>query len=209
VGTIRPKQPASRGWPGRRIAAAQGLRLTGTLDVVATSIDELLSDDFLSGIDGLSMSELRQRRQACQEVETGLSFYRRLIQGRLDIIHDELSRREGGGEAGLGDLIERLPSILADASAGAPARGPLPEVIAPSDVVALSRQLDGVVDAQQLATLSSQPLDEVRALADRLTGLERTVSQQRRGLHERIDALQDEIVRRYKSGEASVDALLR
>jgi hypothetical protein len=190
---------------------------------VATPIDQLLSADYLNGIAELPMAELRERRQACQEVETSLSYFRRLIQGRLDIVHAEMSRRETGDEAsGLGDLIERLPSILAEHAAGgaaAPAgtgaggpplsgRGPLPEVIAPADVGELAQHLDAVVDADRLASLPSRTDDEVRALADQLTDLERTVSAQRRGLHERIDALQDEIVRRYKSGEATVDALL-
>ncbi|HWW54020.1 MAG TPA: hypothetical protein VNY84_09630 [Acidimicrobiales bacterium] len=195
---------------------------------MATPIDRLLSTDYLNGIDGLPMTELRERRQACQEVETSLSYFRRLIQGRLDIVHAEISRRESGGEpSDLGDLIERLPSILAEhtgtsatsATAGAAAaadggagsvsgRGPLPEVIAPADVGELAEQLDAVVDADCLGSLPSRTDEEVRALADQLTDLERTVSAQRRGLHERIDALQDEIVRRYKSGEATVDALL-
>jgi hypothetical protein len=35
------------------------------------------------------------------------------------------------------------------------------------------------------------------------------VSGQRRDLFERIDALQAEITRRYKTGEASVDSLLQ
>jgi hypothetical protein len=34
------------------------------------------------------------------------------------------------------------------------------------------------------------------------------VSAERRGLHQRIDALQAELVSRYKSGRASVDGLL-
>ena len=194
---------------------------------MATPIDRLLSADYLDGIDGFEMTELRERRQACQEVETSLSYFRRLIQGRLDIVHAEITRRETGGEASdLGDLIERLPSILAEhagpvgtsaptGGAGAPGgsgplsgRGPLPEVIAPDDVSELSRQLDAVVDADRLASLPASTDEEVRRVADQLTDLERTVSAQRRGLHERIDALQDEIVRRYKSGEATVDALL-
>jgi hypothetical protein len=163
------------------------------------------------------MAELRERRQACQEVETSLSYFRRLIQGRLDIVHAEISRREAGGAASdLGDLIERLPSILAERTgpagpagqAATSGRGPLPEVIAPPDVDELARQLNGVVDADRLASLPSRTDEEVRALADELTQLERTVSAQRRGVHERIDALQEEIVRRYKSGEATVDALL-
>ena len=184
----------------------------GTIGVVVNPIDRLLSADYLEGIDSLPMTELRERRQACQEVETGLSYFRRLIQGRLDIVHAEISRREVGGEASdVAELIERLPAILAD-HAGPPGatsgRGPLPEVVAPPDVDELAKQLNAIVDADRLASLPTRPDDEVEALADQLTELERTVSAQRRSLHERIDAFQDEIVRRYKSGEATVDALL-
>ena len=35
------------------------------------------------------------------------------------------------------------------------------------------------------------------------------MSRRRRSLHERIDALQAEITRRYRTGEASVESLLR
>ena len=38
--------------------------------------------------------------------------------------------------------------------------------------------------------------------------LENRVSAERRGLHERIDTLQAELVERHKSGRASVDGLL-
>jgi hypothetical protein len=41
-----------------------------------------------------------------------------------------------------------------------------------------------------------------------LSDLERAVSSQRRSVHELLDVLQAEIVKRYKSGEATVDALL-
>ena len=181
---------------------------TGTIGDVPAPIDRLLSADYLSGIGDLSMTELRERRQACQEVETGLSYLRRLVQGRLDIVHAELSRRESGGApSDLEDLIQRLPSILAEHSTGV-GRGPLPEVVGPPDVETFSAQLDAIVDADRLASLPSRSEADVRALADELTELERTVSSQRQALHERIDTLQEEIVRRYKSGEATVDALL-
>ena len=45
-------------------------------------------------------------------------------------------------------------------------------------------------------------------LAADLSAFEQRVSGHRRSLFDRIDALQDEITRRYRSGEASVDALL-
>jgi ribosomal 50S subunit-associated protein YjgA (DUF615 family) len=51
--------------------------------------------------------------------------------------------------------------------------------------------------------------DDVRAIADALGELEQRTSQHRKQLFERIDQLQEEIVRRYKEGEASVDSLLR
>ena len=46
-------------------------------------------------------------------------------------------------------------------------------------------------------------------MADQLTAFEQRVSGHRRELFERIDALQAEITRRYKTGEASVDSLLQ
>ena len=49
----------------------------------------------------------------------------------------------------------------------------------------------------------------LRSLADRLGTFERQVSGHRQSLFDRIDALQAEITRRYKTGEASIDTLLR
>ena len=49
---------------------------------------------------------------------------------------------------------------------------------------------------------------ELREIAARLTVIEARVSDQRRTLHERIDALQAELVDRHKTGRASVDGLL-
>ena len=46
-------------------------------------------------------------------------------------------------------------------------------------------------------------------MADQLAAFEQRVSGHRRDLFERIDALQAEITRRYKTGEASVDSLLQ
>ena len=50
--------------------------------------------------------------EECREVETELSYVRRLAQARIDIIRAEIDRRAAGGS--LGDLIAALPEILAD-----------------------------------------------------------------------------------------------
>ena len=179
------------------------------MGLMVTSIEQLLSPDYLDGLAALPIAELRERRHECSEVETSLSYFRRLIQGRLDIVHAELVRREGGEAApDLAGLVEQLPSILAEHSTGAP-RGPLPEVVAPGGLPEMAHQLDAIVDADRLASLPELSDDGVRQVADSLDALERRVSAQRRELFGRIDTLQDEIVKRYKSGEATVDALLK
>jgi hypothetical protein len=176
---------------------------------MVTSIDRLLSLDYLAGVGELPMPTLRARRDECHLVETSLSYFRRLIQGRLDIVQSEQARREGGDKAtDLAHLVESLPTILAEHSVSS-SRGRLPEVVAPEEFEDMARQLDGIVDADQLTSLPDQSDAALSAMASSLAGLERIVSSQRRALHERIDRLQEEIVQRYKSGEATVDALLR
>ena len=51
--------------------------------------------------------------------------------------------------------------------------------------------------------------DQLAAMVEGLSDYEHAVSARRRALHERIDALQAEITRRYRTGEASVESLLQ
>ena len=73
----------------------------------------------------------------------------------------------------------------------------------------LEAELDAIVGAGHLADLPSVDDDHLRSMADQLAAFEQQVSGHRRDLFERIDALQAEITRRYKTGEASVDSLLQ
>ena len=50
--------------------------------------------------------------------------------------------------------------------------------------------------------------EALRRVTEELAQFERNVSARRRAMFDRIDALQAEIVRRYRSGEANVDSLL-
>ena len=72
----------------------------------------------------------------------------------------------------------------------------------------LTEEIDDVLDAEHIGKLTTMSEAELRTMAERLTAIEQRISDQRRALHERIDALQAEIVSRYKTGEASVDGLL-
>ncbi len=149
-------------------------------------------------------------RTSCQEVETALSMLRRVVQGRLDIVGLELTRRvDGGDPADLPDLIARLPELLADRT-HAPGVGRLPQIMAPGELPPeLDAELDAILGSGRLADLPGLDDEVLRSLADQLETFEHKVSGQRQALFDRIDALQAEITRRYKTGEATIEALLQ
>lgn len=177
---------------------------------MAVDLDVLLDPGYLGDLRSRSMDEIRRMRAECQEVETGLSLLRRVVQGRLDIVGVELARRaEGGDPADLPALIAALPEVLSDRTA-APGAGRLPQLMAPAEMPAdLEAELDRIATPGQMADLPAQSDDELRRIAAELEAFERRVSAQRKQLFDRIDALQAEITRRYREGEASVDSLLQ
>ena len=174
-------------------------------------LDRYLADSFLDSVEGLSMPDLRSARTELQEAEAALSYVRRMVQGRLDIVAAERARRTGdaasGGAGGMDDLVDQLPGILADDGARNSNRL-VPQVELGEAASGLIADLDRQIGPDPLADLASLSDNDLGALTDSLAGVERDLSHSRRTLHERIDALQAELVRRYKSGEASVDSLL-
>jgi hypothetical protein len=161
----------------------------------------------LDDLEHRPIEEVRAARAACQQVENGLSYLRRIVQGRLDIVAAELERRQAGGDPhDVSRLIEQLPSILAD-HLRAPGLGRLPSGLGQGEVDAeLASRVDAVVgEVDDLAEVSDEQLTAAR---DRLTDLEHEISERRRAEFARIDALQAELTRRYRAGEASVESLL-
>lgn len=176
--------------------------------MVSASLDAILQPSYLEGLPSLALDELRSRRDQATEVEVGLSYARRLIQGRLDIVLAEVRRRETGDTSGdLADLVERLPEILGE-RVHAPGTGRLPSLMMPADDIAEVHRLDGILDAESVGALPEKSDDQLHQIVDALAELEHEVSAGRHSVHDVIDRLQDELVRRYKSGEASVDTLL-
>jgi hypothetical protein len=179
--------------------------------MAGNSLDRLLASDYLDDLPARPIEEIRSMRAEGQAVEVGLSYLRRLVQGRLDIVAAEARhRREGGDPTELHDLVEQLPEILSD-HVHAPGVGRLPSLMAPSeeDEIALQAELDAVCDSKMVTSLADVDDAELDRLVHELTELERSVSARRKALFERIDALQAELTRRYRTGEASVESLLR
>jgi hypothetical protein len=175
----------------------------------ADQVTRFLDPGFLEGLSGLSLEEVRGRRMACSETEVGLSYLRRLVQGRLDIVMAEVNRRLDGGEpVNVSELVDQLPRILGDHTR-APGPGRLATLIAPAALDDEGpAELERIVSAGKLAHLGDVPPEALAGIVDQLNAFEREVSLQRRQMHDVLDRLQEEVVRRYKSGEATVDGLL-
>jgi hypothetical protein len=152
------------------------------------------------------LAELRERRVLCEELNTELSYYRRVLHGRLDLLGFELRRRSGEETR---SLIEALPEILSDRND--PPREAMPKSlpIALPDEGERRRSIDRVLDDDFLTHLPAISDDELARIDDALGEMEREISAQRRTVHGALDAILEELTRRYRDGTASVDELLR
>ena len=176
---------------------------------MSTDQDDLLASDVLGGIRSLPIGEVRDLRARCIDVETGLSYLRRMVQAPLDLVtREQQRRRDGGGPSEIRELIDSLPEVLsANTRVGGPGR--LPTQIGPGEIdPALSDELASIVGSGQLAAIATTDDADLAELASQLEAFERRVSERRRAFHARIDALQAELARRYRTGEATVESLL-
>ena len=171
---------------------------------------ELTGPDYVAGLESLSTTEVRAKRDECQRMAEIFSYLRRQIQGRLDIVHADLERRAGGEPGDLAALIEQLKSgkILRDRERPAGYGRLVARMDAVDENGWIGQEMEQALPAGRLSELPELSDDEVANFADALAALERKVSERRARLHERTDELQAELVRRYKTGEATVDSLL-
>ena len=165
-------------------------------------IDTVLEPDYLADISEADLDELRRRRESAEDVEAQISYYRRLLHGRVDLLNFELRRRSGQEER---SLIEALPEILAagmtfGSEPNLRHLDPMPPIPATTG----RRLIDRIMDDGILTQLPELTDDELTEAIERVQEVEAELSAQRRQLHGVIDALQDEIIARYRSqqGEA-------
>ncbi len=128
------------------------------------------------------------------------------MHGRLDLLGFELRRRSGEETR---SLIEALPEILSgdDDTPREAIPKSLP-IELPYDGER-GRGIDQVLDDDFLTHLPSVDDEELRRIEADLIATERTVSTQRKAVYDALDAILEELTRRYRDGSASVDGLLR
>ena len=176
--------------------------------IVIAELDDLLRTNDLTALADRPFPELRSLRDRLGEVETGLSFGRRLAQGRLDIVMAEASSRAGGHAESNHDLVGRLPELLSTnfRSFGTPR--PVRDTEIPPFVDEIISGLDQLFGVHEVENLEKVPLDQLTEITERLAAYERAISLKRSEVHRIIDEVQEEIITRYRSGAASVDDLL-
>ena len=152
----------------------------------------------------LSLAELRILRRDAQREEADLSYVRRLLQGRIDILRAELARRS---PAGAGSVVERLPEILTDAPARHRSSARHVTLGTPYNEEYGQLAADMLAEVE-LSDLAARTDLELNTAMSRLVRYEQQVSLRRQRLQRTTDDCSGEIARRYREGEAQVDDLL-
>ncbi|HMS24938.1 MAG TPA: aerial mycelium formation protein [Acidimicrobiia bacterium] len=158
-------------------------------------IDTILSGEYTEGLAEKSEAEVRELRDTAREVETEISFLRRLAQSRLDIFKAEIDRRARGGS--LSDLIAALPGILASGETRSSApNSRLSSILAPSPNIEFKRGMEKLVTDDSLANLDQLTDQELQESITALENFEEEISGTRKDLHVVIDQLESEIAQR-------------
>jgi hypothetical protein len=168
-------------------------------------IDRVLSPEYTSGIEHRELDDVRQLRDEAAQEETDLSYLRRMLHARIDIVRAERRRRCEDGSA---SVVEQLVNILSDNAVGPASGSGRYQTTEPSRAEAHRRHVEALVsdvDLSDVMSLSDTKLDDALGA---YTAEEDSVSERRRQVQAVVDRFNAEIARRYREGAASVDDLL-
>lgn len=175
-------------------------------------IDRVLTPEFADDLDALPFDEVRQRRHLAEQEEVELSYARRLLQGRLDLLRAERGRRQAHGA---GVQAPRSDAELARDLSAALTDGPRTShglgrhlTIDPTRVGEHRRAAEQAVD--DIAASDPTALDDesISEAIIQLSQLEQTLSDNRHRVQTVMDLLTSEVGRRYREGEVRVEDVL-
>ena len=179
------------------------------------AIDRVLSPAFLEGLGEISLEELRVRRSEAEQEEADLSYARRLLQGRLDIMQAEAARRAGADGAvelptvrSDAELVRNLVDVLAEPRRVNHGYG-RHSLVEPSRVGEHRRRAEAAVADPRLSNLPALSDEELAGAQESLREMEHEISADRHRVQQAMDACTEEITRRYRDGSVSVEDTLR
>jgi hypothetical protein len=131
----------------------------------------------------LSLDDLRALRRELGEEETRVSYWRRIIQARIDLL------TKGTPD---GDLVERLTAVLSES--GSVHRRLANLSVRPAD------DLEALPDLHQLWTrlVDTSDAASVESFVAELQEAEQTLSGMRREIHHRLDEATGQLIARYR-----------
>ncbi|MEI7030943.1 ABC transporter substrate-binding protein [Streptomyces pratensis] len=161
-----------------------------------------------AGFGGLRLPELRAVRRDAQRDEADLSYVRRLVQGRIDILRAELARRRGPGAPVMeAAVVDRLSEILADTPSRHRSSARHVTLTTPRGDEFRRLAAENLAEVG-LSDLDARTDEELHTAMGRLVRYEQQVSRRRHELQRTADDCSAEIGRRYRDGEAQVEDLL-
>lgn len=161
-------------------------------------MDVILSDEYIKDLKTISDEELREKRHEAEEVETEVSYIRRLAQARIDLFEAEKRRRTDGST--MADLIAMLPKILAgdeERSEGGSVRPK--KDLAPNAEIKWKRGGEQKVVDDSLSNIASLTDDQINESIEELKEFEDNISKTRKQLHEVLQFIDTEFVTRHKN----------
>jgi hypothetical protein len=168
-------------------------------------VDRVLGEGFLDDLESLSLHELRERRHDAEQEDADLSYIRRLLQGRLDIIRAERERR---AKAAGDKVVDHLSEVLGDGTRSTHGSGRFLHV-EPSRVAESRRRVEQLIADPHLSDIDTLTDGEIVQAYEEIAIHEQAVSDLRHRVQVAMDTLTAEVARRYRDGRASVDELLK
>ena len=172
-------------------------------DEASARTARVLDPDFVSGVEGLPLEELRPRRDEALAAREFLSYLRRLIQVREDLLRAERTRRQSGEQPE--PLVERLTAVLSEGPGRGQPRGEALRItLSELDIAEAERRAGAVLGPLALSNPQDLTDEELERALQALNREERGVSADRTAVFQVHDRLQDELKRRYREDPATI-----
>ena len=170
---------------------------------VQRTAEPALPDRAQPELGALRLPELRALRREAQSDEADLSYLRRMLQGRIDILRAELARRTDPESP----VLDRLSEILADVPSRHRTSARHVTLSTPRGEE-YRRLATEMLSEVELSDLTARTDDELHTAMGRLAGYEQQISRRRQSLQRTADDCSAEIARRYRQRQSQVDDLL-